>query len=685
MESGDFYQQFSSIIDWVGTHQTLSGFLIFLVAMTESLVLVGILMPGAILMVGAGILVSLGKLELWPCIAWAAAGAVAGDGFSFWVGHHYKDRLRQIWPFTKTKNLLIKGEDFFKKHGGKSIVLGRFFGPVRAIVPTIAGMLGMSPGRFAVVNILSALAWAPAYLLPGVLVGASLQLASEIAVRLVMIVIVIVIFYIVAHWAIKHIVRYLQRHISSITHALLSWSGRHPFIGRYTNALLTPDTPAYKTLIISGTLFFLASMIFILMLFFGFGEANKTGISYTTYNFLQSLRNPITDQFMVFLTMLADPWVYISTLTITSLWLSYRKLYSAIAHLLFASGLAAILMLVLSAFIHSPASTTTSDNSLVGSYSISHITLSLVIYGFIAILLSRASKRTLRGHAYIAVTTLITLIVFSRLYLGHFWLSDIVASMMLGLILLSLTGISFQTHSEKKFNARQLLLVSSVTLAIAISSHVFLHFEQQQDTYQLKLNVRKIDAQLWWDKYWQKLPTWRNDLRNIKHQPMNIQFAGDIKQLTQHLLKKGWEVPAKFRMTNMVHWLYSNPELSRLPVLPQVHQGRHHELILIYPMLVSFWTAQPEKQWVLRLWKSHYEFSSDSTTIYIGNVSTQTTRRSLGFISYPDTGSDFNSPMIILLRHIKQYNVKLIKRVTRSQNGIQWNGQLLLFRGRIKH
>lgn len=166
---------------------------------------------------------------------------------------------------------------------------------------------------------------------------------------------------------------------------------------------------------------------------------------------------------------------------------------------------------------------------------------------------------------------------------------------------------------------------------------------------------------------------------------MNIQFAGDIQKLTQHLLKQGWKVPAKFRMANMVHWLYSNPELSKLPVLPQVHQGRHHELILTYPVLVSFWDPQAEKQWVLRLWKSHYEFSSDSTTIFIGNVSAQTTRKSLGFISYPDTGSDFNNPMTILLSHIKQYDVKLIKRVTKSQNGIYWNGQLLLFKGKINH
>ncbi|MES9896122.1 MAG: VTT domain-containing protein, partial [Candidatus Thiodiazotropha endolucinida] len=94
-------------------------------------------------------------------------------------------RLRGFWPFNRHPATLQRGITFFQRYGGKSVALGRFFGPVRAIIPLVAGMLGMPPLRFLAANILSALVWAPAYLLPGIVFGASLELASEVAFRLV--------------------------------------------------------------------------------------------------------------------------------------------------------------------------------------------------------------------------------------------------------------------------------------------------------------------------------------------------------------------------------------------------------------------------------------------------------------------------------------------------------------------
>ena len=68
---------------------------------------------------------------------------------------------------------------FFEKYGGKSVAFGRFVGPMRAVIPLVAGMMGMPTGRFLAANILSAIVWAPVYLLPGIVFGASLELAAE--------------------------------------------------------------------------------------------------------------------------------------------------------------------------------------------------------------------------------------------------------------------------------------------------------------------------------------------------------------------------------------------------------------------------------------------------------------------------------------------------------------------------
>ncbi|MCW8921790.1 MAG: DedA family protein, partial [Sedimenticola sp.] len=178
----EFFQQ---ILAWVSLHPGWSYSVIFLTAMAESLAFVGLIVPGVAIMFGIGALIAGGAIAFWPTMGWAVAGAVAGDGLSFWLGRHYQQRLTSIWPFNRHPKSLQRGTEFFEKYGGKSVALGRFFGPIRAVIPLIAGMMGMSPLRFVVANVLSALAWAPLYLLPGIVFGASLELASEVAMRLV--------------------------------------------------------------------------------------------------------------------------------------------------------------------------------------------------------------------------------------------------------------------------------------------------------------------------------------------------------------------------------------------------------------------------------------------------------------------------------------------------------------------
>src|SRR5690606_16353625 len=109
-------------------------------------------------------------------LAAGVAGAVAGDALSFWLGRHFKGSLRQMWPVSRHPQLVQSGERFFQHHGGKSIFFGRFVGPIRAIIPLVAGMLNMKPGHFLVFNIVSALLWAPVYILPGYLTGATIHL-----------------------------------------------------------------------------------------------------------------------------------------------------------------------------------------------------------------------------------------------------------------------------------------------------------------------------------------------------------------------------------------------------------------------------------------------------------------------------------------------------------------------------
>src|SRR3990172_2940796 len=199
-------------LDWIMAHPHWSGTAVFVISLAESLAIVGLFIPGTIVMFGVGALVAAGALGLWATLGLAVAGAVVGDGISYWLGYHYHEQLRLMWPFSRYPQLLARGETYFHRHGGKSVLLGRFVGPVRPITPVVAGMLGMSPLRFLVVNVLSALGWAPAYILPGVVFGASLGLASAVASRLAVLVVGLLVVLWLSIWGVRAIIRLLQPH-----------------------------------------------------------------------------------------------------------------------------------------------------------------------------------------------------------------------------------------------------------------------------------------------------------------------------------------------------------------------------------------------------------------------------------------------------------------------------------------
>ena len=159
------------LLVWVETNPDYAGWIIFSMALLESLAIVGVLIPGVIILFGAGTLIGAGVIDFWSSCLWAVAGAIIGDGLSYWLGHHFDYLTARFKWFQLHPDHLKKGIEFFQRYGDLSVALGRFFGPIRAVVPLVAGLLHMPPRRFYLANILSALIWAPAYLLPGMLVG----------------------------------------------------------------------------------------------------------------------------------------------------------------------------------------------------------------------------------------------------------------------------------------------------------------------------------------------------------------------------------------------------------------------------------------------------------------------------------------------------------------------------------
>lgn len=252
-----------AFVDWTAMHPAVAGVLVFVVAMAESLAVVGLVVPGAAVMIAAGALVALGAMGFWPTLLLAVTGAIAGDGISFWIGRRYRDRLRTSWPFHRHPRWLSRGEEFFHRHGGKSILFGRFVGPVRPIIPVVAGMLGMQPAAFYAVNVLSALAWAPAYLLPGMAFGAALALAGAVAARLAVLLVLLGAVTWLVLWIIRWLFQVLPPQAALMAEWFLAWGSRHPRANRIIGGLLNPTLPESKALLAMGALLIGSAWLFL--------------------------------------------------------------------------------------------------------------------------------------------------------------------------------------------------------------------------------------------------------------------------------------------------------------------------------------------------------------------------------------------------------------------------------------
>ena len=159
------------ILDFISAHSGWAVTVMFLTSFGESFAFVSLLFPGTSLLIAAGALVAAGSLPYFPILAGAVIGAVLGDTVSFWIGHRFGGGIARLWPFTRSPELLPSGIRFFARHGGKSVFIGRFFGPIRAVIPLAAGVMRMPGERFWVANVTSAIVWAPMLLFVGDAVG----------------------------------------------------------------------------------------------------------------------------------------------------------------------------------------------------------------------------------------------------------------------------------------------------------------------------------------------------------------------------------------------------------------------------------------------------------------------------------------------------------------------------------
>lgn len=179
----------------------LGNWIFFILAFVESAPFVGVFIPGATLVYVGGFLASQGLLNVWDILIFATLGAIVGDFFSYSIGRWGGDWVKRKKIINQ--NILDIGENFFNKYGHTSIFWGRFFGPVRAIIPFIAGLSRMKTRPFVFWNILSAIGWAMFNVFLGYFSGTIIvSIFKKWSGRLSIIIVIALVIFLI-YWIIK--------------------------------------------------------------------------------------------------------------------------------------------------------------------------------------------------------------------------------------------------------------------------------------------------------------------------------------------------------------------------------------------------------------------------------------------------------------------------------------------------
>ncbi len=172
--------------------------ILFFSAILESTPVIGTLTPGTLFFLFFGFTASKLNINISLLIMAATIGSVIGDIFAYIIGKYGSHFLLKHKKLLKHSHI-EEGRRFFSNHGFKSIFIGRFVGPIRPIVPLIAGSIKMNISKFLFYDILSAFVWSALYILIGYYFGTYFReiekWVSDISILITLILVIFVALY----------------------------------------------------------------------------------------------------------------------------------------------------------------------------------------------------------------------------------------------------------------------------------------------------------------------------------------------------------------------------------------------------------------------------------------------------------------------------------------------------------
>lgn len=702
-------------------HQHAVGIITYFIVFCEAMAVIGVIVPGSIVMSAVGFLIGSAVIPAGSTFLWAIAGAITGDFLSYFLGIYFQDRIHRMWPFTRWPNLLTYSEKFFHNHGGKSVFLGRFVGPARAMVPMVAGMLKMPFSRFALAAIPSAAMWAVGYMVPGVLLGAlSLELPAKVAAEYTFYALLVALGLWLSVWLIKHYCHQIWQMTDYYVMQSWKYCQKHERLSWIAKFLSDPKESDNHLQLMLVFLVVLLLVLFILTMHQLFISGVLVDISYVTYHLLRSIRFVVLDHIFLMITLFADLPLLLITSALVLFLLCWKKYKHVAIHWFSVVALSGGSLAIMKLFIYSPRprdilfdkytsslpvahiaigdvlreiSTLSFHNAYAtlhnilhnvnsSSFPSAHCTLGMALYGFLAVIIAREIKASKRYLVYYGTGIWVAMIAFSRIYLGAHWLIDVLGGLLLGSAILLMVTISYRRKHVYHFPVRKFISsVVGIFLAVWIG-YSAVGFRKHLEEYALSWPRQVITFDQLAHEESVNMPLYRLNRLGRPIEALNVMYVGDLATISQALVKQGWESwPMSLDFQEMIQSVATTSIIHHLSIFPQLY---HNKMVVL---LLTKSTDRDDVALILRLWSSGVDLKGSDSPLWIGTIeyhraapktfSLRRFRNHLPFIGATEVlakhlGKDFNL-------WNKHYS---IEEQPQEMRDLQWDGRQLIIKAK---
>jgi undecaprenyl-diphosphatase len=398
---------------------------LFVMTFLETSAFLGFLVPGESMVVIAGLLASRGVLELDYVIYIATLGAIAGDTVGYFIGRSFGEKFLTKYGkyFFIKKEHLDEAKEFFNKHGGKTVFLGRFMAWLRAFSPVIAGISKMLYPKFLFFNVVGGIAWATTFSLVGYFVGNSWDIIKTYLGRMGVFAFIGAITAIYIYFLFTKRRRLVYEKVGWIDRKI---SFRIPKTWNFMKDRFRVGYWYGLNLTVGIVLLILA-----LLSFWEIVEdlMDKEALFYLDFRIqrlLEQVANPEITRFMVDITNIGGVYLAIMTVGFLFIYLFHHKDWWGLYTLFLVAGVGEIFLVILKLLFHRPRPEINLSVAHGYSFPSGHAFAAMVIYGFLIYVTWKSIKsETLRLIVFLISVLLIIFVGVSRIYLNVHWLTDV--------------------------------------------------------------------------------------------------------------------------------------------------------------------------------------------------------------------------------------------------------------------